>query len=131
MHIVEVNEIDQLLSHRDEWARLLGETPDAGFFQTLDWLSIYWRHFGRDQRLRTLLVYDEERLVGILPLAVKPLATRGGAVRTLGYPLDGWETRYGPIGANARAVLSAGLRHVDQTARDWDVLELDCTPLDR
>ena len=75
MHIVEVNEIDQLLSYRDDWARLLALTPDACFFQTLDWLWIYWRHFGRNQRLRTLLVYDDDQLCGILPLAVKTTAT--------------------------------------------------------
>jgi len=131
MRIVEVNEIDHLLSYRDEWARLLAETPDACFFQTLDWLAIYWRHFGRDQRLRTLMAYDDDRLVGILPLAVKPTATRGGAMRMLGYPLDGWGTRYGAIGVNMRAILSAGLRHIETTDRDWDVLELDWTPLDR
>jgi len=130
MRIVEVNEIDRLLSYRDDWGRLLAETPDACFFQTLDWLAIYWRYFGRDQRLRTLLVYEGNRLVGILPLAVKTTATRAGAVRTLGYPLDGWGTRYGPIGSNVRTVLSAGLRHIEETARNWDLLELDWTPRD-
>ncbi|MEO8494768.1 MAG: GNAT family N-acetyltransferase [Planctomycetota bacterium] len=131
MRVLEVNEIEQLASYGDEWTRLLAGTPGACFFQTLDWLSIYWRHFGNNQRLRTLLVYDDERLVGILPLAVKAAATRGGAVRTLGYPLDGWGTRYGAIGANSRAVLSAGLRHIQETSRDWDVLELNWTPQDR
>ena len=125
MRVVEVNEVERLLSYRDDWARLLAETSDACFFQTLDWLAIYWRHFGRDQRLRALLVYEGNRIVGILPLAVRLTATRAGAVRTLGYPLDGWGTRFGPLGTNCRAVFLAGLEHVQKTARDWDVLELD------
>jgi CelD/BcsL family acetyltransferase involved in cellulose biosynthesis len=124
-HVVEVNDIDQLMSYRDDWERLLAETPDTCFFQTLEWLAIYWRHFGRDQRLRTLLVYDNDRIVGILPLAVRTVPTRGGAVRTIGYPLDGWGTQYGPIGTNSRTVLSAGLHHVRNASRDWDVLEFD------
>ncbi len=128
MHVVEINGIERLAPYRDEWTKLLAETPEASFLQTLDWFTIYWRHFGQDQRLRTLLVYDDQRLVGILPLAVKTMATRGGAVRTLSYPLDGWGTRYTPIGRDLRAVLTAALHHVEAGARDWDVLELDWTP---
>lgn len=125
MQVVEVNEIDQLESHRGEWTRLLAATPSACFFQSLEWLSIYWRHFGRDQRLRTLLVYDGDQLIGILPLAIKGRSTKAVVLRTLGYPLDGWGTTYGPIGADVRTVMAAGLSHLQQTARDWDVLELD------
>lgn len=94
MRVVEVNEIDQLVSYRTLWERLLDETPQACFFQSLDWLAIYWRHFAREQRLRTLLVYDDDRLLGVLPLAVKSTATRGGTIRTVGYPMDGWGTTY-------------------------------------
>ncbi|HUG70382.1 MAG TPA: GNAT family N-acetyltransferase [Pirellulaceae bacterium] len=130
-HVVELNDIDQLMSYRDDWTRLLAETPDACFFQTLEWLAVYWRHFGRDQRLRTLVVYHDDRIVGILPLAIRTTPTRGGAMRTIGYPLDSWGTRYGPIGTNSRAILSAGLRHVLETDRDWNVLELDGVSGDR
>ena len=128
MRVVEVNEIEQLEAHRDDWARLLAETPNASFFQTLEWLSVYWHHFGQDQRLRTLLVDDDDQLKGILPLAVTNVATRGGPLRRLGYPLDAWGTQYGPIGSNPQAVLTAGLSHVQKTIRDWDLLELDWTP---
>ena len=83
MQVVEVNDLEQLLSYRRDWARLLAETADASFFQTLDWLAIYWRHFGRDQRLRTLLVYDSDNLIGILPLAVKATSTRHGSKRAI------------------------------------------------
>lgn len=127
MHVIEVNEIECLLSYRDEWTRLLAVTPKARFFQTLEWLEIYWRHFGGDQRLRTLVVCDDGHIVGVLPLAVKNTATRGGTVRTLGYPLDGWGTSYGPIGGNGPIVLAAGLEHLQRTPRDWDILELDWT----
>jgi CelD/BcsL family acetyltransferase involved in cellulose biosynthesis len=128
--IIEINEVAELASYRDDWARLLVETPRACFFQTLVWLEIYWRHFGQGQRLRTLLAIDDDQLVGILPLAIRTSATRGGAVRILGYPLDGWGTRYGPISADSRAIMAAGLDHLQHTRREWDVLELDWTPQD-
>ncbi len=129
--VVEINDMAELSSYRDDWARLLVVTPDACFFQELGWLAIYWRHFGHDQRLRVLLVYDDDSIVGIVPLAVRTMLTRGGAIRTLGYPLDGWGTRYGPIGPNSRNILSTGLKHVLKTVRDWDVMELDWIADDR
>jgi CelD/BcsL family acetyltransferase involved in cellulose biosynthesis len=42
----------------------------------------------------------------------------------LTYPLHDWATFFGPIGPNPSATLAAGLRHVRQSPRDWDVLDL-------
>jgi len=70
--IREINNIDELADIRSDWNALLEQTPGATFFQTLDWLEVYWRHWEDSQQLRTLLVYDAETLIGIVPLAVKP-----------------------------------------------------------
>jgi preprotein translocase subunit SecE len=57
MHEVrEINDIDALAEYRDVWSRLLVETPGATFFESFDWLAVYWRHFGRKQKLRVLMV---------------------------------------------------------------------------
>ena len=90
----------------------------------LDWLELYWRHFGGDQRLRALVVRADRQPVGILPLVVQKEQTRVGNVRTLTYPLHDWGTFYGPIGPNPTATLLAGLRHIARTRRDWDMLDL-------
>ncbi len=127
-HVREINSPTELSDFRQEWERLLVDTPRASWFQTLDWLTIYWRHFGAAQRLRTLLVYEADRLLGILPLAVKRERTRTGMVRVLSFPLDGWGTTYGPIGSEVGLILRAGLTHLHQTARDWDVLDLPGIP---
>ena len=41
-----------------------------------------------------------------------------------------WATFFGPIGPNPSATLVAGLRHVRQTPRDWDVLDLRWVDVD-
>lgn len=125
MHVVEINEIERLLAYQGEWDCLLSETHAASFFQTLEWLACYWRHFGSEQQLRTLLVYDGDTLVGIVPLVVRLLATRAGSVRTLTYPLDEWGTCFGPIGPNPAATLVAALIHIQQSSRDWDVIDVN------
>lgn len=122
--VLEINDVDCLSSHRLLWNHLLSQTRGATFFHSLDWLQTYWRHCGGRQRLRVLVVSSGSEIVGILPLAVRTEPTRVGPVRVLGYPLDDWGTFYGPIGPNPTATLAAGLAHIHQTRRDWDLLDL-------
>jgi CelD/BcsL family acetyltransferase involved in cellulose biosynthesis len=50
----EINDLDGLAEYRSAWSDLLDQTPGASFFQSLDWLEVYWRHFGAGQKLRVL-----------------------------------------------------------------------------
>ena len=122
--VSEINRIDQLSQFRGEWSDLLGRTAGASFFQSLEWLEVYWRHFGQGRRLRTLVVLDDDRPVGILPLVVQHENTKAGRLRVLTFPLHEWGTFYGPIGPDPELTLTAGLQHLQRTRRDWDMLEL-------
>ncbi len=125
---LEINDIGGLDRYRAVWRDLLAVTPAATFFQSLDWLEVYWRHFGRDKTLRVLLVGDRDRPTGILPLVVHQERRKVGMVRVLSYPLDDWGSFYGPIGANPVETLIAGLTHVKQTEQHWDLLDLRWNP---
>jgi CelD/BcsL family acetyltransferase involved in cellulose biosynthesis len=120
----EFNETGALGELRAAWHDLLAQTPGASFFHSLDWLECYWKHFAAGQRLRVLGIAEKKQFLGILPLVVRTEATRVGRVRMLTYPLHDWATYYGPIGPNASTTLLAGLRHLQNTPRDWDVLDL-------
>ena len=85
--VEEINDPEQLADRRLLWNALLPQTPGATFFQSLDWLEVYCRHFAAAQRLRVLVVSADGRPVGILPLVVRTERTRVGRVRTLTYPL--------------------------------------------
>lgn len=124
--IHEINAIDELAALRQEWGALLSQTVGASFFQSLEWLEVYWRHFGADKKLRTLVVMDENenRVIGILPLVVQDDKTKLGYFRTLTFPLHDWGSFYGPIGPEPELTLVAGLEHVRRTPRDWEILEL-------
>ena len=122
--VEEINSLQDLARCRLLWESLCPRTPGATFFHTLDWLEVYWRHFGSGQKLRVLVVSAADRPIGILPLVVQTERTRLGPVRILTYPLHGWGTVYGPVGPNPTATLLAGLGHIRRTRRDWDLLDL-------
>jgi len=121
--VIEVTNLDDLAGFRLLWNALLSQTPGATFFQSLDWLDSYWRHFGDGQKLRVLIVSAGGEPVGILPLIHRTEPTRVGPVCVLTYPLDDWGSFYGPIGPNPTATLLAGLQHLRAMPRDWDLLD--------
>jgi CelD/BcsL family acetyltransferase involved in cellulose biosynthesis len=122
--VIEINTLSELESLRSVWADLLRQTPEATWFQSLEWLETYWHFNGDDQRLRVLVVEDAGQPIGILPLVVITEARRVGAISVLTYPLHSWGSFYGPIGPNSAATLEAGLQHLQRTPHDWDLLDL-------
>ena len=124
IEVREINQIEGLDEFRIAWQALLAQTPGASFFHSSEWLECYWKHFGAGQELRVLVVTENRQPVGIVPLVVRTESTRVGRLRMLTYPLHDWATFFGPIGPNPSSTLVAGLRHVRQTPRDWDVLDL-------
>ena len=128
LKVTEFNDFADLQGLRAQWAALVAQTRGATFFQHFDWLETYWRHYGQDQRLRVLVVSENDRPIGILPLVVRRRTLGWGSARVLAYPLDDWGTFYGPIGPEPLSTLHAGLKHIAQSNRDWDFVELGWVP---
>jgi hypothetical protein len=122
--VVEINSLEQLDEIRLLWNSLLPQTPGASFYHTINWLEAFWRHDPTAQKPRILVVKSDSQPVGILPLCVRRQREEFGRLRILTYPLHRGATHFGPIGPNPTATLLAGMRHLQQTRRDWDVLDL-------
>lgn len=122
--VEEINDIRDLAQFRPLWNALLAETRDASFFQSLEWLEVYWKHFAGNQKLRVIVVGDSGETAGIVPLVVRPVRTRVGELQYLTYPLDDWGSFYGPVGPRPWVTLQAAFRHIQRARRDWDVFEL-------
>lgn len=131
--VIELNEMSEVKSFQADWNRLLALTPGGNFFQSLDWLEVYWKHFQADQKLRVLVVRDSEVITGIVPLCEQTMETRYGDCRILTYPFDDWGSFYGPVSANPEATLTEALNYIKQPPlplREWDLLDLRCVDSD-
>ena len=123
-NVLEINDPDELEQFRLVWSALLSKTPRASFFHSLDWLQTYWKHFGQNQRLRVLVIQSAGTPIGIVPLCVNSERYHVGTVRVLTYPLSDWGMWYGPIGADHSASIFMALKHISETPRDWDMIDL-------
>ncbi len=122
--VVELNDPEQLEDYRLAWNALLPQTPRASIFHTLDWLQAYWKWFGEGQKLRVLIIRSDGKPIGIVPLCVHTEHYHVGEVRVLTYPLSDWGMWYGPIGPDPSACLFMTMKHLRETSRDWDMLDL-------
>ncbi len=131
IHVSEINDETGLDGIRLLWNSLWRRTRGASYFQSFDWLTLYWRHFSGSQKLKVLVASLAGKPIGILPLVVRKTETSFGRVNVLTYPLDNWGTCYGPIGPNSAATLIAAMRHLRENRSDWDVLDLHHVDVNR
>lgn len=124
VRVYELNQLGQLAPLRDAWHRQLAQTPGYSFFQTPEWLETAWSNYRLPQKLRVVVVERDDEPIGIVPFCVRVEERKMGRLRVLTYPLDDWGTFYGAISADPSFALNAAIRHVAETPRDWDFIDL-------
>lgn len=111
----------------EEWRALAAESRNI--FATHEWLTTWWRHFGRGRRLLLFACRGrDDRLVALLPLYVAAQSPLG-VVRFLGH---GPGDQLGPVCAPYERVAAArALRQsLQDCSADWDVFVGDELPGD-
>lgn len=76
-----IRDFDGLKSISSSWSRLWRQSSSATIFQSLPWISAWWKAFGKHLDLCTLVVQHGTDVVGVLPLV-----RSGVSVRFLGSP---------------------------------------------
>ncbi len=123
---LRLDRIDTLDDLQSEWSELADASKNL--FATREWLSTWWRHFGRDRALTAAACRSKGgRLVAFLPLyrwSLRPLRI----VRFLGH---GVGDELGPIchPSDRGAVARALRRLLDQDIRSWDLFVGEQLPL--
>ena len=83
--------------YRVPWEELLAAAPDAGLFDTYEWLSTWLEFFWQGRAITFLLVHDKDRPVALLPL-VSDEVGEIGCKHTLTLPINSYATRADLIG---------------------------------
>lgn len=68
LNINEINGINQFFELRHKWNRVLERSKDSNPFLTWEFLSTYWKHFGKNKKLRILCIENENKIIAIAPL---------------------------------------------------------------
>lgn len=113
----------------NDWSSLAERCDGISIFQTYEWQSIWWKHYGSGTPY-VLLAYADSQLVALLPLYRSseevPLTRPLRRIRPVGVGGDTSPDYLGPISLSeyARESAAAFTAFLFEHHADWDVLEL-------
>ena len=129
MKVKEINTYDDFLALKDEWANLL-EKCNHTVFSTWEWLSIWWKHFGKNKKLLILLAEDHEKPVGIAPLMYyvdKTFGLRTRKIQLIGTPQSDYSDFI--LAEKKEQCLTAFVKYIlNESHEKWDCIELKDIP---
>jgi CelD/BcsL family acetyltransferase involved in cellulose biosynthesis len=116
-----------LLRLRAAWSDLCGEARSGCLFLSPEWLIPWWEHFGDGRQPSCIALFEQDRLVGFLPLFSEPVRVAGVRARRVAFLGDGatgcdYLDVLAAPGREAE-VRSAALGALGELA--WDVCDLD------
>jgi CelD/BcsL family acetyltransferase involved in cellulose biosynthesis len=124
MIITEVEDYSDFFALKDKWNGLLQQC-DNTIFSTWEWFSTWWRHFGKERRLRVLIAQEKEEILGIAPLMLSEYSFRYlGKFRKVEF-IGNWDSDYNDfiLVKKNEDCLKPYLNHLSGLS-DWDSLEL-------
>jgi CelD/BcsL family acetyltransferase involved in cellulose biosynthesis len=131
MEIVCPNNFKEIETVKERWDEILDKLTSDSPFSTYEWLSTWWRHFGKKKRLLCLLFQKKGELIGIAPLFSKLEITKGCPVRTiyfLGSPVS--DRADFILGKDGAEVLKRFFQFLQEEYRKWDMMVLEQLPED-
>jgi CelD/BcsL family acetyltransferase involved in cellulose biosynthesis len=129
LKVKELNEFDSLKNY---WASLpKNSITDNNIFLTWEWLSTWWKYFGKDRKLLILLVEDANKILAIAPLMLSKYKPKRfiptiRKVEFLGYPQSDYNNFI--ILEKETECLRSIINYLHRDVSGWDWIELKEIP---
>jgi len=124
VRIEEIENYNDFIALRDRWNDLL-QKCDNTIFSTFEWLSTWWKHFGKKRTPRVLVAEEKGEILGIAPLMLSKYNARYlGQIRKIEF-IGGWDSDYNDflLVKQTADCLKFFLNRLVEFS-DWDSLEL-------
>src|SRR5438093_11904267 len=72
MIVERIQSAEEVFQLRDEWNALLKASRSHCLFLTHEWLSTWWKHLREGRHISIFAARENGRLIGLVPLAVRP-----------------------------------------------------------
>lgn len=130
MYKAKIATLDEFRSSREAWNNLALSMRFPTVFCTWEWIHTWWEHFGANNTLAIILIYDDTELKGIFPLFVYRALFKGGWLtgRILSYcgTTDVYPDHLDIICAShdTEECMATVERFLSTQYRAWDVIHL-------
>jgi CelD/BcsL family acetyltransferase involved in cellulose biosynthesis len=127
LKLTEINDQDQFAELEYHWNTTLDKSEGANIFLTWEWLSSWWRHYGKQRELIILLAKDGQKIVGIAPLVCSTQSVFGLKVKKIELMgVEHTDYRNFILTEKKDQCLKLFLTHLNKLR--WDFLELKHIP---
>lgn len=126
LRVREINEYDEIIEMREQWSDVLRRSRDNNIFLTWEWLSTWWKHYGKGRELVILLAHDGERLAAIAPLMHSVNGISGFRLSKIGFFTEHTDYRNFILAEKEAECLKLFLKYLNTL--DWDSLEFRDIP---
>jgi len=126
-----VSEFSEFEKLEVEWNKLVRSEPSEEMvFLAHEWFDCWWKSFSKDTRLHTIVVKDNNKIVGIAPLMMKKTLIRGLPVKLLSFIDNGNSGHNNFIVDTTRRseILEKIIECLVDKMPVWDLLELKRIP---
>ena len=127
--IREINSYREFISAKESWQNLL-LTSDHTVFSTWEWLTVWWKHFGKDKQLLILVAENDEKILGIAPLMYSisnVFGFRTAKVAFIGTPNSDYNDFI--VKERPGECITLFLDHIhDSFQKKWESIELNDVP---
>ena len=129
--IEEVGTEEEFLSLEPVWNDVVQRSDMDHPFFTFEWLSTWWKAFGKNKELFILLVKDGAEIIAIAPLMKVRMKWRGMPVSAVSLMTNEHSYRSGIIiGKNDERIGTAIVDHLQASACRCDIMKFDLIPQD-
>jgi CelD/BcsL family acetyltransferase involved in cellulose biosynthesis len=126
--IKEVKSYSDFIAMKDRWKYVL-ERSEHSVFSTWEWLSTWWKYFGKNKQLLILVAKENERIVGIAPLMYSVytmFGLRQGKIELIGTPHSDYNDFI--LTDKQQNCMQLFLNYLNSLSENWSSLELTDIP---
>ncbi len=131
LRVETINSVDALEPLRERWNALVRRSRQNVPFLTYEWLTTWWRAFGRETDPQVVTVWQGDDLVGIAPMTFRRTVVNGVPSRVGKLWSNPFSNRVHVVADEpVKTVMGAVVDHWLRQDPSWDILTLEPIPLD-
>ena len=127
--MLKVREFNEFQTLKERWNDSLNRSLDNSVFSTWEWLSTWWKHFGKGKSLVILLIEDKNEIFAIAPFVYSKHSLLGfGNLKKISF-VGSPESDYNSFILKEKKLKSLELFFGYLNSHfDWDYLDLQDIP---
>jgi CelD/BcsL family acetyltransferase involved in cellulose biosynthesis len=129
LKVVEIDNLSGFLALEEKWNDVLSRC-DHNVFSTWEWLTCWWKHFGKGKRLVLLLAEEDDgKIIGIAPLMYsvhKMFGLRRGKIEFIGTPDSDYNDFI--LAGKEDECIKLFINYLNSFSENWDCIDLTDIP---